>query len=48
MEADLKRIDAMKEDREVTSGLQARFMMEELLILALPNSVIPPNAKFIS
>ena len=30
MEADLKRIDAMEEDQEVTSRLQARFMMEEL------------------
>ena len=27
MEADLKRIDAMEEDQEVTSHLQARFMM---------------------
>ena len=30
MEADLQRIDAMEEDQEVTSHLQARFMMEEL------------------
>ena len=30
MEADLKRIDPMEEDQEVTSHLQARFMMEEL------------------
>ena len=27
MEADLKRVDAMEEDQEVTSRLQARFMM---------------------
>ena len=30
MEANLKRVDAMEEDREVTSRLQAGFMMEEL------------------
>ena len=30
MEADLKMIDAMEEDQEVTSRLQARFTMEEL------------------
>ena len=30
MEADLKRIDAMEEDQEVTSRYQARFMMGEL------------------
>ena len=29
-EADLKRIDAMEEDQEVTSRYQARFMMGEL------------------
>ena len=30
MEADLKRIDAMEEDQEVTSRFQTRFMMGEL------------------
>ena len=48
MEANLKRIDAMEEDQEVTSCLQARFMMEELQISAIPNSVVPPNARFLS
>ena len=48
MEADLKRIDAMEEDQEVTSHLQARFMMEELQSSASPNSIIPPNARFLS
>ena len=48
MEADLKRIDAMEEDQEVTSRLQARFMMEELQSSAIPNSVIRPNARFLS
>ena len=48
MEADLKRIDAMEEDHEVTSRLQARFMMEELQSSVIPNSVIPPNARFLS
>ena len=48
MEADLKRIDAMEEDQEVTSRIQARFMMEELQSSAIPNSVIPPNARFLS
>ena len=44
MEADLKRIDAMEEDQEVTSRLQARFMMEELQSSAIPILLIPPNA----
>ena len=48
MAADLKRIDAMEEDHEVTSRLQARFMMEELQSSVIPNSVIPPNARFLS
>ena len=30
MKADLKRIDAMEEDQEVTSRFQARFTMGEL------------------
>ena len=48
MEADLKRIDAMEEDQEVTSRLHARFMMGELHSSAIPNSVIPSNVKFLS
>ena len=48
MEVDLKRIDAMEEDQEVTSHFQARFMMEELQSSAIPNSVIPPNVRFLS
>ena len=48
MEADLKRIDAMEEDQEVTSRLQAKFMMGELQSSAIPNSVIPSNVKFLS
>ena len=47
MEADLKRIDAMEEDQEVTSCLQATFM-EEVQSSTIPNSVIPPNARFLS
>ena len=34
MEANLKRVDAMEEDQEVTSHLQARFTIEELQSLA--------------
>ena len=48
MEADLKRIDAMEEDQEVTSRLQAEFMMGELQCSAIPNSVIPSNIRFLS
>ena len=48
MAADLKRIDAMEEDQEVTSRFQARFMMGELQSSAIPNSVIPSNVKFLS
>ena len=48
MEGDLKRIDAMEEDQKVTSRLQARFTMEELQSSVIPNSVIPPNAIFLS
>ena len=46
MEADLKRVDAMEEDQEVTSRLQAGFMLEELQSSAIPNSVIPPMLDF--
>ena len=48
MEADLKRIDAMEEDQEVTSRFQAGFMMGELQSSAIPNSVIPSNVRFLS
>ena len=48
MEADLKRIDAMEEDQEVTSRFQAGFMMGELHSSAIPNLVIPSNVKFLS
>ena len=48
MEADLKRIDAMEEDQEVTSRLQAEFMMGEIPSLATSASVIPSNIRFIS
>ena len=48
MEANLKRIDAMEEDQEVTSRLQAGFTMGELQSSAIPNSVIPSNVRFLS
>ena len=47
-EADLKRIDAMEEDQEVTSRLQDGFTMGELQSSAIPNSVIPFNVRFLS
>ena len=48
MEADLKRIDATEEDQEVTSRFRAGFTMGELQSLAIPNSVIPSNVRFLS
>ena len=48
MEADLKRIDAMEEDQEVTSRLQAEFTMGELPSLAGPTSVTPSDSRFLS
>ena len=48
MEADLKMMDAMEEDQEVNSHLQPGAMLEELRSSAIPNSVIPPNAKFLT
>ena len=48
MEADLKRIDAMEEDQEVTSRFRAGFTMGELQSPAIPNSVIPSNVRFLS
>ena len=38
----------MEADQEVTSRLQSRFTLEELQSLAIPNSVIPPYARFLS
>ena len=48
MEADLKRIDAMEEDQEVTACLQAEFTMGELPSLAVPALVTPSNSRFLS
>ena len=48
MEADLKRIDAMEEDQEITSRLQAEFTMGELPSMVVPASVIPSNSRFLS
>ena len=48
MEADLKRIDAMEEDQEVTSCFRAGFTMGELQSSAITNSVIPSNVRFLS
>ena len=48
MEADLKRIDAMEEDQDVTSRFQAGFTMGEPQSSAIPNSVIPSNVRFLS
>ena len=48
MEADLKRIDAMEEDQEVTSRFRAGFTMGELQSSAIQNSVIPFNVRFLS
>ena len=48
MEADLKRIDAMEEDQEVTSRFRAGFTMGELQSSAIPNLVIPSNVRFLS
>ena len=48
MEADLKRIDAMEEDQEVTSRLQAEFTLGELPSLAVPTLVTPSNSRFLS
>ena len=48
IEADLKSINAMEEDQEVTSHLQAGFTMGELQSSAIPNSVIPSNVRFLS
>ena len=48
MKADLKRIDAMEEDQEVTSRFRAGFTMGELHSWAIANSVIPSNFRFLS
>ena len=38
----------MEEDQEVTSRLQAEYMMGELQSSDIPNSVIPSNFRFLS
>ena len=43
VEVDLKRMDAMEEDQEVTSRHQGGFMFGELQSSTIPNSVIPSN-----
>ena len=48
METDLKRIDALEEDQEVTSRLRAEFTMGELPSPAVPISVTPSNFRFLS
>ena len=48
MEADMKMIDAIEEDQEVTSRFLAGFTMGELQSSAIPNSVIPSNVRFLS
>ena len=48
MEDDLKMIDAMEEDQEVTSCFRAGFTMGELKSSAIPNSVIPSNVRCLS
>ena len=47
MEADLKMIDVMEEDQEVTSRFRAGFTMEPQSS-AIPNSVIPSNVRVLS
>ena len=41
MEADLKRIDAMEENQEVTSRLRAEFTMGELPSMVVPVGNMP-------
>ena len=48
MEADLKRIDDMEEDQEVTSHFRAGLTMGEPQSSTIPNSVIPSNVRFLS
>ena len=48
MEADLKRVDAMVEEQEVTSLPRPDDWHEEFTSSVLPDSVKPPYAKFIS
>ena len=47
MDADLKRIDAMEEDQEVTSRLQADFRGNYLAWLSLPRSSLPTLDSFL-
>ena len=46
MEADVKRLDAMEEDQEVTSCFQAGFIMGELHSSVVPNLVTLPMLNF--
>ena len=46
MEADLKRIDAMEKDQEVTSRFQAGFMMAELQSSTIPTESSLPMLNF--
>ena len=46
MEADLKRIDAMEEDQEVTSRLRAEFMIGELSSVAIQLRSSLPTLDF--
>ena len=46
MEADLKRIDAMEEDQEVTSHFRAGFMMGELQSSAIQTRSSLPMLDF--
>jgi hypothetical protein len=48
MEADLKRVDAMEEDQEATSHFQPGACLEEFQSSAIPESVLPTNARFLS
>ena len=48
MDANLKMIDVMEEDQEVTSRFRSGFTMGELQSLAIPNSVMPSNVRFLS
>ena len=54
MEADLKRIDAMEEDQEVTSRFRAGFTMGEQQSSAISNSgstqtfLVHPNITHLS
>ena len=48
MDADLKRIDAIEENQEAASHFQHGALFEEFQRSSIPDSVIPPNARFLS